>query len=506
MQALLNNLFRLIGNAPLTVGLLGTLGSLLVVAVPFWLIASGEANALNHAREKSESIVSIIAQNMERNGYIYDTQLKSLVLNAEDPRIWQLPADIRHRLLFLDMPPDAYLDGQFLVDKQGRIIAAHFPGTLTPGLLLSDREYFRVHMQNPDAGLYVSSPFQSRISPGKASIALSRRVNDANGNFAGIAFLLLRIEFAQRMFEYINTEDTGNVGIVLTDGTIIASKPYKEQDVGAKITDLPFFKKIGTNTRGTITGTSRDGSERLYTFRAISNLPIIIIVAPSIAKVKQHWQQQMFITRIVTLALGVVLTLGGWILAFTLRDKLKTQDRLTSLATTDALTKMNNRRVLTERLEQAWRQAVQNRQFLSVLFIDIDRFKRFNDIHGHAIGDQKLIQVAHCIMQEIRPHDVAARYGGEEFVVVLPDTGHEEATCIAEAIRLRVLAQAITHEGSDTGLLTISIGCASYFPGHGGTPDRLLTAADNQLYLAKARGRNQVQSITVSRELFTAPK
>jgi diguanylate cyclase (GGDEF)-like protein len=129
------------------------------------------------------------------------------------------------------------------------------------------------------------------------------------------------------------------------------------------------------------------------------------------------------------------------------------------------------------------------------LFIDIDHFKRFNDVYGHASGDEALTAVAECISATVlRSVDLVARYGGEEFAVILPDTTAEGALNLAEKIRRKVQSLRILHSDGETIAVTVSIGCATCVPAEGAKALDLLAAADRQLYAAKAAGRNRVNS------------
>ena len=129
----------------------------------------------------------------------------------------------------------------------------------------------------------------------------------------------------------------------------------------------------------------------------------------------------------------------------------------------------------------------------SLLFVDIDRFKAYNDTYGHQAGDHALAAVAKCIGESIRrPGDTAARYGGEEFVVVLPNTPASGASFIAEKIRAAISDLSLEHAGSEYGCVTASIGSASWRPERDDDVSALIRAADEALYDAKARGRNRV--------------
>ena len=136
---------------------------------------------------------------------------------------------------------------------------------------------------------------------------------------------------------------------------------------------------------------------------------------------------------------------------------------------------------------------------MSLLFVDIDRFKSYNDAYGHQAGDDALAAVARCISDSIRrPADTAARYGGEEFVVVLTDTPASGASEIAERIRHSICECAIEHAGSEYGRVTASIGVVSRVPLTDDDLTVAIKAADEALYNAKATGRNRVSQFQPS--------
>lgn len=183
----------------------------------------------------------------------------------------------------------------------------------------------------------------------------------------------------------------------------------------------------------------------------------------------------------------------SFMLGAQLRRRMRAESELKLLARIDGLTGLNNRRTLGEILDQEWRRARRMRSMFSLLFVDIDRFKAYNDTYGHLAGDDALATVARCIGDNIRrPMDSAARYGGEEFVVVLPDTPPAGAAQIAEQIREAISELAIEHAGSEYGRVTASIGMASWEPEQDDDVSAVIRAADEALYNAKATGRNRV--------------
>lgn len=166
--------------------------------------------------------------------------------------------------------------------------------------------------------------------------------------------------------------------------------------------------------------------------------------------------------------------------------------RLAQLAITDGLTGKYNHRYFHDRLGLEVERSGRNNLPLSLLMIDVDHFKQFNDTHGHVAGDAALRQVAELAATERRINDIVARYGGEEFAVLLPDTPRDAAVRLAEQMRERVeQASFVGGDGTSSAELTISVGVAAC-PDDTREASELLIAADAALYRAKRGGRNQV--------------
>ena len=182
-------------------------------------------------------------------------------------------------------------------------------------------------------------------------------------------------------------------------------------------------------------------------------------------------------------------------------DKLVTDRRDTSAmaehARIDSLTQVSNRRDFQFRIEQEWRRlADRGSGNCSLLLIDIDFFKPYNDTYGHLAGDACLKRVAAVLSNNVKePTSLVARYGGEEFVALLPETDLSQASAVGERLRQAVASEEIEHSaGTHQNIITISVGVASATPVSGGTAGDLIHIADDHLYLAKGAGRNQVCS------------
>jgi diguanylate cyclase (GGDEF)-like protein len=236
-----------------------------------------------------------------------------------------------------------------------------------------------------------------------------------------------------------------------------------------------------------------DGHEvcrRLQADEATRDIPVIFVTAQSDEASEARG-----------LELGAVDFISKPVNPTVVRARVKTHltlkaqsDLLRQWVYIDGLTGVRNRRYFDERLLAEWGRAARNGSELSVLLIDVDFFKRYNDHYGHQAGDECLRRVAQALRAALkRPGDVLARYGGEEFVCILPETPLDGAMALARQLGLAVEALAIEHAQSSVAPhLTISVGACSKIRGLPDHAQALLRAADAQLYLAKSRGRRQV--------------
>lgn len=172
---------------------------------------------------------------------------------------------------------------------------------------------------------------------------------------------------------------------------------------------------------------------------------------------------------------------------------LQLQKQLEELSYQDGLTGVANRRMFDNRLQMEWSNAQRNRLPLSLILLDIDYFKQYNDHYGHVRGDDCLKSVGQALSgAAVRPRDLLARYGGEEFVLLLPETDAQAAAQVSERCRQLIRGQNIQHAHSQVApLLTISLGVGTLIPGPFDQPQAFLERVDRLLYKAKHQGRNQ---------------
>lgn len=183
-------------------------------------------------------------------------------------------------------------------------------------------------------------------------------------------------------------------------------------------------------------------------------------------------------------------------------EKLDAANReLRRLSSIDGLTGIANRRCLDQSLSAEWSRGLREQQPLSVVMLDVDHFKQYNDRFGHQSGDECLRRVARALHESLhRPTDIVARYGGEEFSVLLPGADKDGALLVANRLRQNVEALGLEHPSSAaSGVVTVSAGLATCVPLRELTPSELLGAADQMLYESKRSGRNRVTSAALSR-------
>ena len=229
-----------------------------------------------------------------------------------------------------------------------------------------------------------------------------------------------------------------------------------------------------------------DQIDRLYVWEAGKH-PLFVIAGRSLNQIYANWldEAKAIIAAMVALILMMVA-----LTAFLLREMKQTsrlQVRLAEMAMTDGLTGLANRRYFDQTIAAEWYRALRQRTVISVLMIDADDFKKYNDQFGHQAGDQLLGGIAQCISENVRrAGDCGARYGGEEFSVVLPGANAQQASAIAERIRNAVMGIPL-----DKAAASVSIGVASIIPSSTTSFEDLIISADKALYLAKANGKNR---------------
>lgn len=471
-----------------------TFAVLAILVIVTSLLFRERDSATEFAARTASNIVQLIDADVQRNAELYDTSIQGMIAAWQLPGIMTIPPQMRHLVLFDRSTAAPYKGDLLLLDKNGDILADSTSLVPRTGNF-ADRTHFRAHRDNPSLGLLVSDPFKMRLGDPDWCISFSRRMSSPEGEFLGIASGAMRLVYFNEMFKGLSIGKDSNVNLINTHGIMLARQPGLE---GRNLTGEDFsqhanFKRSLKEGSGHFTSVSSlDNKERLYTFSRVGDLPLIVVVGQSVEEVYAAWRRTALLVGSAT----SILCFGILWLTFLLRRELRLRQRaehgLAHLAATDGLTGLANRRRLDQVLKTEWARGLRSGQPLSLLMIDVDNFKAFNDRHGHHGGDEALRTVATTILGRIRrPGDLAARYGGEEFSVVLADTPLEGAQVIAEAIRAAV--EALPRFANDEHAITVSIGVIAHVMRPGDTLSTLTRIADQALYQAKRKGRNRVE-------------
>jgi len=436
------------------------------------------------AHQSLENLASGIDADISRNIEVYDLSLRAVASNMVMPEIKDVSRPILHLILFDHAATAKHFGAIEVLDANGRLTVD--ASTLDPQpVSRADEEYFQVHRDNPDLGLYISRPMLHR---GAYSIVLSRRISAADGSFAGVVAGSIRFTYFHELFGRLQLGAGDSICLLRHDRTIIMRRPFDLDVIGKKVSDLPRGA-LPTMVQGSSAYSGLgpvDEVARLYV-RGPTTSALIVIVGKPISDILDLWRTEAIRIGALMMALIVFVLAVTLFLAREIRRRADAEDKLEELATTDSLTGLRNRRKFDEAMEQEWRRATRYRTALSLLMIDADHFKAYNDTYGHQAGDQVLVGIAICISDSVRrAGDCAARYGGEEFAVLLPGHATAQAMTVAETIRRKVQGWS----DAASAISTVSVGIASVTPTADMDWHAFVNAADKALYAAKAAGRN----------------
>ncbi|RXG94157.1 sensor domain-containing diguanylate cyclase [Bradyrhizobium zhanjiangense] len=435
------------------------------------------------ARQTLENLATTIESDVNRNIEIYDLSLKAVASSMLLPELATVSKPIRQLILFDHAITAKHFGAIQVFDTEGRLTID--ASTLDPlPEVRSEEDYFRVHRDNPDIGLFISRPMLFR---GAYSIVLSRRISDTDGGFMGVVAGSIRFSYFHELFERLNLDRDDTITVLKRDRTIMMRRPFDLEIIGRNLNERQNWRADNLKAGGSYAGQGPvDPTPRLYV-RSTSTGPMFVVAGKPLTAVFELWQREAYRIGAVVLALILFMLASTLVLAREIGRRAEAEGKLEEMATTDALTGLKNRRKFDSVIDVEWRRAMRQKTPVALLMIDADHFKAYNDTFGHQAGDQVLVGIAICISDSVsRAGDCAARYGGEEFAVLLPNISVTDAFKVAETIRLKVQGWS-----DDQASTTVSCGIASLVPTAGMDPSILVAAADKALYAAKAGGRNQ---------------
>lgn len=482
----------------------------LLVAAQAWGAWSARQSRLAENAAATSNMATALAAQAESTVRIVDTVLAGVVERVEHDGMApasseRLRTHMRNMVLQVKELHGLFVygpDGSWLVSSIDQPVAANN----------ADREYFQHHLNSRSRNTHIGKPVRSR-STGVWVLPVSRRLDNPDGSFAGVALGTIQISFFAELYESFDVGKEGVVLLARDDGTLIYRRPFNEKLIATSVANGPIFQMYrASGPVGTAMLRSNiDGVVRLYSYRHLGGLPLLVATAQSKKEILAEWNQStLFMTGATVLVVLLLAGVGARLVRqIMIRDQLEAELRiaeehlqqrnqeLTVLATRDGLTGLANRRHFEETLRLELKRARRNGASLSLVLLDVDFFKKYNDHYGHVAGDECLRQVAATLRSCLaRPTDLAARYGGEEFAMVLPATGQVGARYVAERLRLAIMELGIAHADNPPGVVTISAGTCTFHAaaGEDDDPEAFVRRADALLYRAKAEGRNRVST------------
>ncbi|MBC3479633.1 sensor domain-containing diguanylate cyclase [Pseudomonas capeferrum] len=470
------------------------------VVVEGWRIWRDYRHAFSNAENMVTNLARATAQHAEDAIRQVDVVTASLAERLEGDGFEHMDRPRLHALLAQQKALMPQLHGLFVYGPDGNWLVTD-QAAIPPNANNADRDYFVYHRTHAGHQVRIGSVVRSR-STGDLIIPISRRLEYGDGRFAGVLLGTIKVDWFVRYYGDFKIDERGALVLAKRDGTILVRRPFVSRMVGRTLANSDIFRNhLPYANEGVAEAVAVvDGTPRLYAYRALSSYPLVVEAGLSRESIVAPWRHDAIKSVAALLLLLVGLAAFGGVVLRQLRERIvieralhQAHQTLRSLALTDSLTGLGNRRRLDAVLAPELRRARRQGHSVALVMLDLDYFKAYNDRYGHLAGDECLQRFAELLQQALRrPADLAVRYGGEEFTLLMPDTDGPGAELVVQALQQLLRRHVIEHGGSPLGRVSFSAGIAiGDLARDTITAERLMAAADGALYQAKRQGRDR---------------
>ena len=468
-------------------GIFVVLAGTVILGLFSWHMTTDRNLSLEVGQSRVENLARVVAREIDASLGEADRFVAESVRQLEHSRHESTGSESFPYWLQDQMAGHPNLQDVFIYDRDGRLITAfHKADGADRGE--SNLDGFNYHASHKDGEAYISAITKERLT-GEITVEISRRISTRGERFAGVVLARIHIDAPALLYNEYTRESLHLELSMLKNETSSSTLAGRKRWNGSSPNNL-----------------SEEG-QNLSAFSQLDHYPLGVKITLSQDAVLHYWYNELYRSAAVVAFVIIALGFFGSILIQQVKtlvmakQQLRTaHDALEKLALHDPMTGLANRRQLDVLLPAEIGRASRNMSPLALIMLDIDHFKRYNDLYGHPAGDECIRAVAQVVKTTIkRAGDLAVRYGGEEVLVLLPNTDEAGAYQVAERILQAVRALNMEHSGNAPGVVTISAGVSACFPRRNDmTPQGLIKAADQALYIAKFTGRNKVHSSLIN--------
>lgn len=469
-------------------------GIFIVFTTFFWVnynIRLEKTIVLQEAQANMTSLISFVEMDLKRAL----TGLDQLFIGLDNylsayPSLDKVDQPKTRRIFDNLILKNDYLTALMVIDTNGQV--RYWNNNLQKPNI-RQRSYVNVHISGQQEGLYIDLPQASLLNKGQWIFGISKAVRKTDGSLDKILAAIIDLKYFYRQYRSLIEESGTTLTIASPDGHIYTRIPDHEQYAGQQLTDASAAQLLPGGTTKKLFHIEIDGQPQLIAAQKLNSYPLIITLAKKETAILTPWERSAW--SFLSLAIGISVA----VLFLTYRTVLSRKKQMEVLAElqkqslTDPLTKLSNRRYVLEQSQREIKKAIRNKSPLSLILLDLDRFKEFNDIYGHQAGDNALEEIARRLTETCRESDIISRFDGEQFLLLLPSTDMDGAMHSAKKIWKTIGEEAFN---TPQGEIQLTVSCGVTQWGNDETDlNGPLRRAELAMQQVKKQGRNNIKGI-----------